>query len=176
MSFTQLDIPFALNTSKNDLIEQFFVPLLKNSVLYDRGVGFFSSNWVKQSFIGMAEFAKNGGKARWITSPILNKEDWDAIVLGNDAKQDEALKQSLLREIQELVQTLRQDTLIALAWMISDGIIEFKLAKPRNKLNHEYHAKVGIFTDAEGNKVSFDGSYNDSLTGLHNFESIKVFR
>src|SRR5690606_22406767 len=56
------------------------------------------------------------------------------------------------------------------------GVIEFKLAKPRNKLNHEYHAKVGIFTDLEGNQISFDGSYNDSITGLHNYESIKIFR
>ena len=176
MSLTKLDIPFALNTSRHDLIEQFFIPLLKNSVRYDRGVGFFSSNWIKESFIGMAEFAKNGGKARWITSPILDKEDWDAMLFGNEAKQDEILKQSLLNEIQELTQTLKQDTLIALAWMISDEIIDFKLAKPRNKLNHEYHAKVGIFTDSSGNKISFDGSYNDSETGLHNYESIKVFR
>jgi len=134
LSLTKLDIPFALNTSRHDLIEQFFIPLLKNSVRYDRGVGFFSSNWIKESFIGMAEFAKNGGKARWITSPILDKEDWDAMLFGNEAKQDEILKQSLLNEIQELTQTLKQDTLIALAWMISDEIIDFKLAKPRNKL------------------------------------------
>ncbi|HLO18328.1 MAG TPA: DEAD/DEAH box helicase family protein [Anaerolineales bacterium] len=176
MPLTELDIPFALNTSKNNLIEQFFVPLLKNSVRYDRGVGFFSSRWVKESFIGMSDFAKNGGKARWITSPILGKEDWDAILLGDEAKHDEILKQSLLNEIQDLSQTLQQNTLVALAWMIADGIIEFKLAKPRNKLNHEFHAKVGIFTDRDGNRISFDGSYNDSLTGLYNYESIKVFR
>jgi superfamily II DNA or RNA helicase len=176
LSLTELDIPFALNTSKNDLIEQFFVPLLKNSIRYDRGVGFFSSRWVKETFIGMSEFAKNGGKARWITSPILAKEDWDAMLLGNEAKENELLKLSLLGEIHELSQTMQLDTLVALAWMISDEIIEFKLAKPRNKLNHEFHAKVGIFTDIEGNRISFDGSYNDSVTGLHNYESIKVFR
>lgn len=176
MSLTDLDIPFALNTSKYDLINQFFVPLLKSSIRYDRGVGFFSSHWVKETFIGMSEFAKNGGKARWITSPILTKEDWDAMLLGNEAKVNEILKQSLLDEIQELSQTMQQDTLVALAWMISDEIIEFKLAKPRNKLNHEFHAKVGIFTDIKGNRISFDGSYNDSVTGLHNYESIKVFR
>jgi superfamily II DNA or RNA helicase len=176
LPLTELDIPFALNTSKNDLIDQFFVPLLKNSIRYDRGVGFFSSRWVKETFIGMTEFARNGGKARWITSPILSKEDWDAILLGDEAKENEILKQLLLDEIQELSQTMKQDTLVALAWMISDEIIEFKLAKPRNKLNHEFHAKVGIFTDVQGNKISFDGSYNDSVTGLHNYESIKVFR
>lgn len=176
LSLIKLDIPFAINTSRNNLIEQFFAPLLKNSVQYDRGVGFFSSGWIKEAFIGMSDFAKNGGKARWVTSPILDKEDWDAILLGNEAKTDEILKKSLLDEVRELSQAVRQDTLVALAWMIADGVIEFKLAKPRNKLDHEYHAKVGVFTDREGNKISFDGSYNDSITGLHNYESIKVFR
>ena len=176
MPLTNLDIPFALNTSRNDLVEQFFVPLLKNSIRYDRGVGFFSSRWMKETFIGMSDFARNGGKARWITSPMLDQEDWGAILLGDEAKGNEILKQSLLNEIQELTKTMQHDTLIALAWMISDEIIEFKLAKPRNKLNHEFHAKVGIFTDINGNRISFDGSYNDSVTGLHNYESIKVFR
>jgi superfamily II DNA or RNA helicase len=173
---TTLDIPIALNTSKNDLIDQFFVPLLRNSVRYDRGVGFFSSSWVREAFVGMADFAKNGGKSRWITSPILSREDWEAILLGSEAKQDEILKRLLLAAVNELAESLKRDTLIALAWMISDGIIEFKLAKPRNKLDHEFHAKIGIFADSNGNRVSFDGSYNDSVTGLHNYESIKVFR
>jgi len=176
LTLTKLVIPISLNTSKNDLIEQFFVPLLQNSVRYDRGVGFFSSRWIREAFIGMSDFARNGGRARWITSPILNKEDWDAIVMGNEAKDDEVLKRILLEAITELSQSMKQDTLIALAWMISDGIIEFKLAKPRNKLDHEFHAKIGVFADKEGNRISFDGSYNDSELGLHNYESIKVFR
>jgi superfamily II DNA or RNA helicase len=171
-----LEIPIALNTSKNDLIKQFFVPLLRSSIRYDRGVGFFSSSWIKEAFEGMCDFANNGGKARWITSPILSKEDWDAIKLGNEAKDDSFLKKALFDAIYDLSQTMKQETLVALAWMLSDGIIEFKLAKPRNKLDNEFHAKVGIFIDSDGNKVSFDGSYNDSLTGLHNYESIKVFR
>lgn len=176
MSLKKLDIPIALNTSKDDLIDDFFVPLLQNSIRYDRGVGYFSSGWIKEAFTGMTDFSKNGGKARWITSPILDKEDWEALVLGNEAKRNEILKGFLISAIDDLAQSLQKDTLIALAWMISDEILQFKLAKPRNKLDHEYHAKIGIFTDLEGNSISFDGSYNDSITGLHNFESIKVFR
>ncbi len=172
----ELNIPIALNTSSHNLIEEFFLPLLRNSVQYDRGVGYFSSGWIKETFIGMFEFARNGGRARWITSPILDRDDWDAILLGSDAKGDVALKNSLFNELQKLSNEMQKSELVALAWMIADGVIEFKLAKPRNKLNHEYHAKVGIFTDLEGNQISFDGSYNDSITGLHNYESIKIFR
>lgn len=176
MSLRKLNIPIALNTSKNDLIEEFFIPLLKNSVKYDRGVGYFSSSWIKEAFEGMMGFAQNGGKARWITSPILSREDWDALIIGDEARQNDVLKSVLQKEINNLTYALKHETLVALAWMIADEMLEFKLAKPRNKLFNEYHAKVGIFTDDEGYSVSFDGSYNDSIAGLHNFESIKVFR
>lgn len=176
MSLANLNIPIALNTSKNNLVENFFVPLLQNSALYDRGVGYFSSGWIKETFEGMFYFAVNGGKARWITSPILSKEDWDALVIGNEAKGDGILKKALETAIDDLSNSLEKETLLALSWMIADGIIQFKLAKPRNKLTSEFHAKVGIFTDLDGNSISFDGSYNDSINGLHNFESIKVFR
>lgn len=176
MPFRDLNIGFAYNTSKDNLIENFFVPLLQNSQYYDRGVGYFSSSWIREAFNGMADFAKNGGKARWITSPILSQEDWDALVLGDKAKYDEILKKSLLDTIIDLQSSLKEQTLITFAWMVADGIIEFKLAKPRNKLTSEYHAKVGIFTDINGNCISFDGSFNDSINGLCNFESIKVFK
>ena len=33
----------------------------------------------------------------------------------------------------------------------------------------------GLFTDAEGHRVSFNGSYNDSIQGTRNYESIKIF-
>jgi hypothetical protein len=74
------------------------------------------------------------------------------------------------------VQALEEETLSALAWLVADGILSFKLALPRNKLERgEFHDKFGVFTDAEGNQVSFNGSYNDSIQGTINYESIKVF-
>jgi len=42
------DLHFAafLDTSSADLIADFFVPALAQSVRYDRGVGYFSSGWL----------------------------------------------------------------------------------------------------------------------------------
>ena len=164
-----------MDTSSADLVVDFFVPALSASVRYDRGVGYFSSGWVKLAAKGMVEFATNGGRARWVTSPKLSEADWEALKAGDAAKTDSALRAALERSITDLAETLERNTLSALAWMIADDVVNFKLALPRNKLEGDFHDKFGIFTDVEGNQVCFNGSYNDSIQGTRNYESIKVF-
>ena len=173
------DYDFATNldTSNNDLIEDFFIPALGNSIHYDRGVGFFSSGWLKIAAEGMTVFANNGGKARWVTSPILSQEDWNALIKGDNAKDNSLLYEILKKNIENLSISLEKDTLTAISWMVADNIIEFKIALPRNKLDQgEFHDKFGIFEDENGDSLSFNGSYNDSIQGTKNYESIKIFK
>lgn len=165
-----------LDTSSSDLIKDFFIPALANSSHYDRGVGYFSSGWLRMASQGMATFAANGGQARWITSPILDELDWEALLAGDLARSDYALFKALEQDISKLSETLEDETRTALAWMVADEILDFKIALPYNKLEAgEFHDKFGIFSDFEGNQVSFNGSYNDSIQGNRNYESIKVF-
>lgn len=175
-SLSTLIFPPTLDTSSGDIIEDFFNPALKCATRYDRGVGFFSAAWLRLAAKGMAVFATNGGRARWVTSPILSEADWEALRQGDEARQDSILKKSLQINIENLENTLEHETLSALAWMVADGILDFKLALPGNKLDRgEFHDKFGVFTDVEGNQVSFNGSYNDSVQGTRNYESIKIF-
>jgi superfamily II DNA or RNA helicase len=168
--------PPILDTSSGDIIRDFFNPALAASIRYDRGVGFFSASWLRLTSRGMTEFAANSGLARWVTSPILSESDWEALREGSAARLDETLKMAMEVNLQSLRTTLEKDTLSAMAWMVADGILDFKLALPRNKLDQgEFHDKFGIFTDIEGNQVSFNGSYNDSIQGTRNYESIKIF-
>ena len=171
-----LKIPPVLDTSSADLIADLFVPLLHESVLYDRGVGYFSSGWFRIAAEGMAAFAGNGGRARWVTSPILDPADWEALQTGDAARTDPLLYVRLQTQIADMAETLARDTLSAIAWMVADGVLDFKLAVPRAKLDRgDFHDKFGIFTDAQKNQVSFNGSYNDSIQGTRNYESVKVF-
>lgn len=84
-SLRELAFPSFLDTSSNDLITEFFVPALTHSMRYDRGVGFFSSGWLRIAARGMVEFAANGGRSRWVTSPILSEGDWEAMQAGDAA-------------------------------------------------------------------------------------------
>lgn len=170
------EFPAILDTSTSDLMADLFLPALEASVRYDRGVGYFSSGWLRLAADGMVSFAANSGRARWVTSPILSERDWEALQLGEAARYDEVLRSSLKRNLDELERSLKQETLSALAWLLADGILTFKLALPRNRLERgEFHDKFGIFTDIQGNQLSFNGSYNDSVQGTRNYESIKTF-
>ncbi len=175
-AFQHLNLPTVMDTSNNELSKEFFIPLLSNAIRYDRGVGFFSSGWLRINSRGMVDFARNGGQARWVTSPILDEADWEAIQTGDAARRDLALQAVLRSNVANLAEILEKDTLSALAWLVADEVITFRLALPRHKLERgDFHDKFGIFTDAEGYHVSFNGSYNDSIQGMRNYESIKIF-
>ena len=177
MSLQELFIPEIMETSSDSLSKDFFSPVLKYSVRYDRGVGFFTSGWIRATAQGMAPFIERGGVARWITSPLLNKEDYDALSLGVSAWKDKNLYEVLEKEIDDLVSSLEHDLLRTIAWMVADRRLIFKIALPTAKLaGGDFHDKFGIFTDQEGNQVSFNGSYNDTAKAELNYESIKIFK
>ena len=119
MAFSSLVFPTILDTSSADLIADFFVPALTYAVGYDRGVGYFSSGWLRITAQGMVPFAANGGRARWVTSPILNEADWQALLAGEQARHDPVLRAVMARNIRDLAQTLEKDTLSAMAWMVA---------------------------------------------------------
>lgn len=172
-----LSFDYKIKTSGQNVIDIFFKPLLQNSNLYYRGVGYFSSSWIKHNSEGLIDFANNGGKIRWITSPILSENDWEAIKIGEEAKTELLLKENLKKTVQDFPTAIKTETLVALAWMIADGIVSFKLAVPCGTLDGgEFHDKFGYFEDENGNCLSFQGSNNESENGvLRNYESFTVF-
>lgn len=173
-AFPSLELPRVIDTSNTDFIKEFYTPLLSRSVGYKRGVGYFTSNWAQSAARGLTQLAKNGGTAKWLTSPQLSKKDWEAIVEGEQAKQDERLRQVLKRSIEDLRGDLKEDTREAIAWMIADGLLEIRLAIPQNSLSGDFHDKFGLFYDQDGNRVAFHGSKNDSEQALRNYEAYTI--
>ena len=164
-------------TSDNDFHREFFIPALQRSEKYDRGVGYFTSGWIRNAAYGIAHFAKNGGKARWITSPILNQHDYKVLALVAPENVEDELARIMAFSVEDLAKNIELDTRQELGRLIAVGIIDIRLALPKGELESgDFHDKFGIFTDAEGNKLSFNGSYNDSQHADLNYESIRTFQ
>jgi len=172
-----LDLLDVYDSSECNIIEDLMVPCISYSVDYIRGVGFFSSGWLKLAAKGITQLATNGGKATFIVSPILEEADWDAMQLGEQAKDLPEILAILSRNIEELQTSLEEDTRNTLAWLIADGLIDFYFAIPRNRdFQSDYHDKVGFCIDKEQDRVAFHGSFNDSVKGTLNGEAFSVFR
>ncbi|MBU0824898.1 MAG: hypothetical protein KKB78_10795 [Alphaproteobacteria bacterium] len=62
------------DTSTHEIMSLFYIPALSRSTSYDRGVGYFTSNWIRMAAAGLAQLAANGGKARIIASPKLEPD------------------------------------------------------------------------------------------------------
>jgi len=172
------NLPICFNTSDDNIEHEFYENCLNWACSYDRGVGYFTSEWIGKTSAGMTNFVAHGGVGRWIVSPILDEKEYDIFLNGeNGAAAAEKFEMLLNENLDKLEQELANDTLNALAWMIYDRILEFRFAVPKNHLQEgDFHDKFGIFYGQNGDRISFNGSQNDSKQGFSNYESIKVFR
>ena len=175
MAFTDLCLLKHYKTYKNNIVKEFYTPVLQDAVLYQRSVGFFSSTALIELTKGIAGIVKNGGKIQFIVSPYLSQEDVDAIQKGYEKKK--VIEQALLREFKEPENYFQEERLNLLAHLIEEGYLDIKVAfTPPNKSTGMYHEKVGILTDPFGNKIVFTGSLNETINAFYNnYESIVVF-
>jgi DNA phosphorothioation system restriction enzyme len=173
-SFKDLNVKLSLNTTEDDIINDFFIPVLERSVSYDVAVGFFTSAWMRDAAAGIARFACNDGKARFIISPILSENDYQLL---KDAREDQFehhLYKLSQKSFQDLFDDLQSDVRTAISWMIHDNILNFKIGIPKNVLSGMMHAKLGVFTDHLGNRISFNGSYNFTSAAATNWEDLQI--
>ncbi len=176
-NFINLSLQNTYSSLEVDLVDDVVVPLLKHATRYDRGVGFFTSNWLKESAKGLVIFVKNQGKARIVTSPLLTKQDWRTIEQAEKDKQHRLLvRTSMENTFYELEAKLEWDTLAALSWLVRDGILEFRFAIPKENLaGGIFHSKLSLFIDSEENGIALHGSQNDSSQASLNEETLSVF-
>lgn len=175
MPLRELPATPSFNTSTDRILASFVVPALSRSIRYDRGVGFFTSEWVRLAATGLAALASAEGRARIVVSPKLSPEDWAAMVQGHEARSDTRLAMALRQVLDQLEAESRTDVLATLAWMVADGLLDIRLAVPARDLDGDFHDKFGVFVDSRGDAVAFRGSPNDSERAFRNYESISAY-
>lgn len=174
---SDIDLLPVYDSSQFNLITDLQVPLLKESNFYMRGVGFFTSGWIEMAIEGIIPFIGNGGKAYFITSPILDPKDREAIIEGKKAITDVKIYNILLSQCDDIMTSISSKKRQLLSWLIADKVLTFKFALPRNNdIDSLYHDKVGIFSDAAKNIVAIHGSINDSAKACFNGEGLSVFK
>ncbi len=181
--FNDLDIKDYYDSSNCSDIGKYFIrAVLDNSVMYKRAVGFFSSTSLITTARGLLKVAKHykeGEPAviRFIVSPNLSKEDIEAINEGYRSK-EKVIEEAMLREFKEPEDKFSKEYLNIICHLISSGAMDIKVAVSEfdNKVGL-FHIKTGIFQDAIGEKVAFNGSLNETIAAFqYNFEDVTVFK
>lgn len=176
MSLKDLKIEKVYRNLSNDVINDFYIPVLREAVLYKRAVGFFNSSALYEIAVGLRNLVINNGRIQLIVSPKLEEDDVKAIITGYKTR-EEVIQNAILREFKEPITVFQQKKLNLLANLIADGKLDIKVAfkQDMNSVGI-FHEKIGIMEDMYGNKVAFGGSMNETYSGLlQNYESIDVF-
>lgn len=173
-NFRNLQISSEYHSLEEDVVRDFFIPVLECAKKYDRAAGFFSSSGLAKQTAGICALVRNGGKIRLIASPDLSEEDVKAIDKGYKLR-DVVVRESLLRELKNPDNEFEAQRLNLLANLIATGVLDIKIALLKNEAGI-FHDKFGIFADGEDNSIAFRGSMNESENAyFHNYESIDVY-
>jgi len=169
-------------SDSTDIAEAFMGPCLEASVQYDRITGYFSSAVFVLVWTGLRRFViENGGQVRIICSPQVSSADAESIRLGYSTEWESEVAAEIEAEMRVLMES--DDLKIAtrvLASLISTRRLEIRIARieahASEAVKRMFHDKVGVFTDAQGDRVGFRGSMNETFLGLTgNIESIDVW-
>lgn len=175
MNYQKMDIKRSyISCGEDGIANSLIVPALKCTEHYCRSVGYFSSGVFDTIMDGIPTFVRNGGDIRLIVSPRLKDEDIEAINLGYEEK-ERIIGNAFSRGFIEEIEKFDDSRLALLAELVARGTLDIKIAVT-NTLG-DYHDKLGILEDFNGNKVVFYGSANSSRNGYRdNYDKIRVVK
>lgn len=126
MSLRTVDIVEKYDSGIQNVVEDFYLPVLKESINYDRIAGFFTSTSLLVSFRGLESLVKNKGKVRLIVSPRLSDDD---IEIMNSYEDDieKYIEMNFEDELQKVENGIASP-IEALAWLLANDYMEIRIA------------------------------------------------
>lgn len=184
--FKELNLKISYDSDQDDILNDFYIPVLSHSKRYYRLAGFFSSSSLSLAAAGITGLIANDGEMKIVVSVRLSKDDVEAINKGSKSPQS-AIEDAMINDMESLEEGLVKNRLKALAYLVAKGKLEIKVAVLTNQkgepLSSEsaqyniFHQKVGIAVDERGDTIAFNGSLNESSGGwISNVEEFNVFR
>jgi superfamily II DNA or RNA helicase len=176
-NLTKIKIKSVYRSSDDDMLNDFYLPALSNSVKYYRAVGFFSTALLEYALKGLSKFSGDKGSIRILVGFPLAPDEYEALVEGNRIKD---LHKKITLDFSEFLQAeynpIQEKRLRLLVMLVGSGVLNLKFACRKAGM---YHEKIGVMEDFSGNKIVFQGSANETVNAINqdlNFESITVFR
>jgi SNF2 family DNA or RNA helicase len=148
--------------SDETLMNAFYRPFLGEVVRYDRLAGYLSLRSLASALEGVDSLLETGGQVR--------------VIAGADLQ--ERKKGALFPDSDEPLSPWVESQLAIIGTLLNRGDLEIRVGDPAPG-GGIFHPKLGIGIDnaEEPNKLSFEGSVNETLTAWqHNYERFKIHR
>lgn len=166
MSLRDLDLKLQYRTDRDNLVTEFFIPCLSNSIQYDRAVEYVTLKSVSILSLGLQNLMDHGGKIRLVTGHRYKSSDLDILSRLYNQKSRNGNGKTIQNEKIALLQNL-----------IQNEKVQIKIAIPNSEIvDGSFSERIGIFYDGDGNTVAYTGTSNETFnTENRNFESVDVF-
>jgi len=160
---------------KHDLLSEFYIPVLSNTINYDRITGYFRSSVLSAVSKGYEAFCDHPeSKLRLIVGLEMTEDFHNRVLFREDpGRVDEEIKQIIEKELSKKdMPDFEKSRLAGLSWMLTNNKLEVKFGvmldkKTKQPLQWEWsklHHKIASFTDecTPPNSATIIGSINET--------------
>ncbi len=188
MGFKELEnIKDGYDSGFDNILMEFYNPVLQKARMYKRIAGFFSSSSLAVAARGISGLINNGGRMEMIVSPRLSEEDISMMEKASK-NPEEVIANVMISEMDSLQSVLQKKRVDALGWLMANSLLKIKVATVFNEKGKMmsceqieesglFHIKVGILEDENGDVLTFSGSVNETASAwVRNVEEFKVFK
>lgn len=162
------DIKLLYRSTEDNVIEDFYKPILSESKKYYRSTGYFSSNILISYIEGLEKFIDNSGKIRLIISPFLSLEDGQAIIDALNPNDEVKVKLSELFKSYKLNGVKAETAAQILTQLIRENYLEVKVVVPKSQKGL-FHEKISLFYDEADAVIATNGSNNETQLPVYHF-------
>ena len=175
---TLRDLPLKqeYRSDRDDVVSEFFIPCLTNSIQYDRTIEFISVKSLSTLTFGLEDIQDHHAKIRLVSGHRFSTSDLNSIVKLFDQHNVSRLNGRI--NLDNKIGNFIQDSKIRqLKKIIEDFKLEVKVAIPNSEyVDGVFEERMGIFRDTNDDVVAFSGTSNVTFDAENrNFESVDVF-
>ena len=176
MGLRNLKLKQEYRSDRDDVVAEFFIPCLSNSIQYDRTIEFVSVKSLSTLTFGLENIQDHHAKIRLVTGHRFSTSDLNAIVRLFDQRNHRKFNGKINLD-NKIGSMIRDNKIVQLKKIIEEFKVEIKVAIPNSEyVDGVFEERMGIFRDTNDDIVAFSGTSNVTFDAENrNFESVDVF-
>ena len=176
MGLRNLKLKQEYRSDRDDVVAEFFIPCLSNSIQYDRTIEFVSVKSLSTLTFGLENIQDHHAKIRLVTGHRFSTSDLNSIIKLFDQRNHRKFNGKINLD-NKIGSMIRDNKIVQLKKIIEEFKVEIKVAIPNSEyVDGVFEERMGIFRDTNDDIVAFSGTSNVTFDAENrNFESVDVF-